>query len=83
MRSGSGALSGPAISSVTESREKEVELPERQLGRSLFRLPARKDLEVVIVELDDGRIVPRAADEVELESRPEPDLGPEVPSPEE
>ena len=36
-----------------------------------FRLPQGKEVEVVLVELDDGRIVARTRDEVEQMERDE------------
>lgn len=43
-------------------------MSESRLDTSSFRLPEGKDLEVVLVRLDDGRIVARTADEL-----PEPE----------
>lgn len=43
-----------------------------------FRLPDGEDVEVAIVRLDDGRIVARTKEELELLERPEP--APEAPA---
>lgn len=49
---------------------------ESKLEESSFRLPDGKDVEVVIVRLEDGRIIARTKDELELLERspatPEP-----------
>lgn len=43
---------------------------ESKLDESSFRLPDGEDVEVVIVRLEDGRIVARTKDELELLERP-------------
>lgn len=45
---------------------------ESKLDGLSFRLPAAEEVEVVIVRLDDGRIVARTKEELELLERPEP-----------
>ena len=47
-----------------------------KLEESSFRLPEGKDVEVVIVRLDDGRIIARTKEELELLERPEATEGP-------
>jgi len=42
------------------------ELSKPPLGQSFFRLPDRREIEVVIVETEDGRILARTRDELEL-----------------
>lgn len=53
-----------------------VESSKPRLGESLLKLPDRKEVEVVFVELEDGRVVPRSPEELEpvdeLEERPTP-----------
>ena len=39
------------------------------LEKSSFRLPSGEDIEVVLVRLDDGRIVARTPEELELLER--------------
>jgi len=46
-------------------------LSESRLDTSLFRLPEGRDLEVVLVRLDDGRIVARTAEELPPPERKE------------
>lgn len=41
-----------------------------KLSESSFRLPEGEDVEVVFLRLDDGRIVARTKDELELLERP-------------
>lgn len=43
-----------------------AELSRPPLGRSFFRLPRKREVEVVLVETPDGRIVARTPDELEL-----------------
>lgn len=43
-----------------------------KLDGSSFQLPEGRDVEVVILRLDDGRIVARTKEELELLERPEP-----------
>jgi len=43
---------------------------ESKLDGLSFRLPDAEEVEVVIVRLDDGRIVARTKDELELLERP-------------
>ncbi len=42
------------------------------LDESSFRLPSGEDVEVAFVRLDDGRIVARTKEELELLERQEP-----------
>lgn len=42
-----------------------------KLDESSFQLPEGRDVEVVILRLDDGRIVARTKEELELLERPE------------
>ena len=42
-----------------------------KLEESSFRLPDGKDVEVAIVRLEDGRIIARTKEELELLERPE------------
>lgn len=46
-------------------------MPESRLDTSLFKLPEGKDVEVVLVRLDDGTIVARTADELPPPERKE------------
>ena len=46
-------------------------MSESRLDTSLFRLPEGRDLEVVLVRLDDGRIVARTAEELPPPERKE------------
>lgn len=43
-----------------------AELSKPPLGQYFFRLPQKREIEVVFVELDDGRVVPRSREELEL-----------------
>lgn len=45
---------------------------ESKLDGLSFRLPNAEEIEVVLVRLDDGRIVARTKDELELLARTEP-----------
>lgn len=46
-------------------------MSESRLDTSLFRLPEGKDLEVVLIRLEDGRIVARTAEELPPPERKE------------
>ena len=51
------------------------------LESSSFRLPSGEDVEVVLVRLDDGRIVARTPEELELLERDESTPAPSTAAP--